>query len=99
MSAQKSAEIAARLDRLPPSRTIWTIVILISLGGIFDFYDLFFTGYVAPGLVKSGLFTPQSLGFFAALHAIQVAGVGTFVFSTFAGLWVGLVLFGRVADQ
>ena len=95
MSAQKSAEIAARLDRLPPSRTVWRIVILISLGGMFEFYDLFFTGYVAPGLVKSGLFTPKSLGFFAALHAIKIAGFGTFVFSTFAGLWVGLVLFGR----
>lgn len=33
MSEQRSAEIAARLDRLPPSRTVWTMVILISLGG------------------------------------------------------------------
>jgi MFS transporter, putative metabolite:H+ symporter len=99
MSTQKSAEIAARLDRLPPSRTVWMIVILISLGGMFEFYDLFFTGYVAPGLVKSGLFTPESLGFFAALDAIKIAGFGTFVFSTFAGLWVGLVLFGRASDR
>jgi MFS transporter, putative metabolite:H+ symporter len=53
-----SARIAARLDRLPPSRAVWTIVILISLGGVFEFYDLFFTGYVAPGMIKSGLFTP-----------------------------------------
>jgi putative MFS transporter len=99
MSSQNPAEIAARLDRLPPSRTIWTIVILISLGGIFEFYDLFFTGYVAPGLVKSGLFTAQSLGFLAGLGAIKVAGVGTFVFATFAGLWVGLVAFGRASDR
>ncbi|HQT68481.1 MAG: MFS transporter [Rhodospirillales bacterium 20-60-12] len=99
MSAQQSAAIAARLDRLPPSRTIWTIIILISLGGVFEFYDLFFTGYVAPGLIKSGLFTAQSLGFFADLGAIKVAGFGTFVFATFAGLWFGVVLFGQAADK
>src|SRR6185312_5770367 len=99
MSMQKSAEIAARLDRLPPSRTVWTMVVLISLGGVFEFYDLFFTGYVAPGMVQSGLFTPESLGIFAALTPIAVAGFGTFVFATFAGLWLGTLVFGFVADR
>jgi len=94
-----SARIAARLDRLPPSRTIWKIVLWISLGGVFEFYDLFFTAYVAPGMVKSGLFTTQSLGFFASLDSIKIAGFGTFVFCTFAGLWVGVVLFGHLADR
>ena len=96
---QKSAEIAARFDRLPPSRTVWTMVILISLGGVFEFYDLFFTGYVAPGMVRSGLFAPESLGFFSALGPLKVAGFGTFVFSTFMGLWVGALAFGQVADR
>jgi putative MFS transporter len=99
MSEVASAKIAARLDRLPPSRTIWRIILLISLGGVFEFYDLFSTGYVAPGMMRSGLFTPQSLGFFASLNAIKVAGFGTFVFSTFAGLWVGVVLFSQLADR
>ena len=99
MSEVASAKIAARLDRLPPSRTIWKIIVLISLGGVFEFYDLFSTGYVAPGMMKSGLFTPQSLGFFASLNAIKVAGFGTFVFSTFAGLWVGVVLFSQLPDR
>jgi len=99
MSEIASAKIAARLDRLPPSRTIWKIIVLISLGGVFEFYDLFSTGYVAPGMMKSGLFTPQSLGFFASLNAIKVAGFGTFVFSTFAGLWVGVVLFSQLPDR
>jgi len=94
-----SARIAARLDRLPPSRTIWKIVLWISLGGVFEFYDLFFTAYVAPGMMKSGLFTSQSLGFFASLDSIKIAGFGTFVFCTFAGLWVGVVLFGHLADR
>lgn len=99
MSIEKSAEIAARFDRLPPSRSVWKMVILLSLGGVFEFYDLFFTGYVAPGMVHSGLFTPESLGFFSALGPLKVAGFGTFVFSTFAGLWVGALLFGQVADR
>jgi MFS transporter, putative metabolite:H+ symporter len=93
------AEIAARLDRLPASRTVWTIVLLISLGCVFEFYDLFFTAYVAPGMIASGLFTQDSLGVFASLKMIQVAGFGTFVFSTFAGLWCGVVLLGRAADR
>lgn len=99
MSQQKSAEIAARIDRLPPSRTVWTMVLLISLGGVFEFYDLFFTGYVAPGMVESGLFKPESLGIFGVLAPLAVAGFGTFVFSTFAGLWLGALIFGSVADR
>jgi MFS transporter, putative metabolite:H+ symporter len=99
VSAGTSADIAARLDRLPSSRAIWTIVLLISLGCVFEFYDLFFTAYVAPGMTESGLFTQQSLGIFASLQAIRVAGFGTFVFSTFAGLWFGVVALGHAADR
>jgi MFS transporter, putative metabolite:H+ symporter len=93
------AGIAARLDRLPSSRTVWTIVLLISLGCVFEFYDLFFTAYVGPGMVDSGLFTRESLGVFASLKIIRVAGFGTFVFSTFAGLWFGVVVLGQMADR
>ncbi len=99
MPPPTAAEIAARLDRLPSSRTVWTMVVLLSFGGFFEFYDLFFTGYVAPGMVKSGLFTAASLGPMAALKVISVAGFGTFVFATFSGLWVGVLLFAQVADR
>jgi MFS transporter, putative metabolite:H+ symporter len=99
VSGASAAQIAARLDRIPASRTLWTIVVLISLGGAFEFYDLFFTAYVAPGMLKSGLFTAQSLGVFASLKALKVAGFGTFVFSTFLGLWVGVVALAQAADR
>jgi MFS transporter, putative metabolite:H+ symporter len=99
VAAVTSADIAARLDRLPSSRTVWTIVVLISFGCVFEFYDLFFTAYVAPGMIDGGLFTRESLGAFAALSIIRVAGFGTFVFSTFAGLWFGVVAFGQAADR
>jgi putative MFS transporter len=99
MSAVTPADIAARLDRLPSSRALWTIVVLISLGCVFEFYDLFFTAYVAPAMVDEGLFSAGSLGVFASLKLIRVAGFGTFVFSTFTGLWLGVVLFGQAADR
>ena len=54
---QTASSILARLDRLPATRHIWMMVTLLSLGGMFEFYDLFMTGYVIPGLVKAGMLT------------------------------------------
>jgi putative MFS transporter len=67
------------------SRT-WSHVVLISLGGFFEFYDIFFTGYIAPGLVRSGIFTPAH-------------GLASFVAAMFAGLFVGTALVSFVADR
>ena len=85
--------VGARLDRLPATRTIWTRVVLLSFGGFFEFYDLFFTGYVAPGLIRSGILTPTTPGLFGT------SGVASFVAALFAGLFVGTALFGFVADR
>jgi MFS transporter, putative metabolite:H+ symporter len=87
------ADIGARIDRLPASRAIWTRVILLSLGGCFEYYDLFLTGYVAPGLVRSGILTPTTPGLFGT------TGIASFVAALFAGLFVGTALFGFVADR
>ena len=86
-------EVAARLDRLPATRSVWTLVVLLSLGGFFEFYDLFFTGYVAPGLVRDGILTPTTPGLFGT------SGIAGFVAALFAGLFVGTLLFGFVADR
>ena len=94
-----AAELAARLDRLPMTKHIWYLVTLISLGGCFELYDLFLTAYIAPGLNKAGYFKPESLGVFNILGPYGVAGIGTFVFALFAGLFVGAILLGHVADQ
>jgi MFS transporter, putative metabolite:H+ symporter len=96
---QTAQTIAARLDRLPMTRRLWRLVLLISLGAGFEFYDIFFTAYVAPGMVKAGLFTPQSLGPFGGLTDLLGKGPATFVFATFAGLFVGAILFGALADR
>src|SRR6185312_14281988 len=46
-----------------------------------------------------GYFTPESLGPFSLLSPLHVAGIGTFVFALFAGLFVGAICLGHVADQ
>jgi len=57
-------EISRRLESLPASSYVWRLVILLSLGGCFEIYDLFFTGYIAPGLNRSGLLTTTTQAFF-----------------------------------
>jgi putative MFS transporter len=91
-AAPTAASITARLDRLPASREIWKLVILLSLGGGFELYDLLMTGYVAPGLVRSGIFSPGHTGLFGLPDQAAFASV------TFAGLFVGTIGFGYVAD-
>ena len=91
MSVTDAAGIAARLDRLPSTRTVWRLVTLLSLGGAFEFYDLFFTAYVVPGLVRGGLLAKPTLGIFS--------GPAAFVAATFAGLFLGTIAFAYVADR
>ena len=69
--------ISARLDRLPATRSMWTLVVLLSLGFFFELYDLLYSGYVAPGLVKSGILTSTTVGLFG------MTGVASFIASLF----------------
>src|SRR5271169_4819305 len=85
--------IAARLDRLPATRTIWTRVVLLSLGGFFEFYDLFFTGYIAPGLVRSHILTSPTRGLFGT------TGIASFVAAMFLGMFIGTAVFSFMADR
>jgi putative MFS transporter len=55
-----AAAISARLDRLPTTRRIWMMVVLLSLGGCFEYYDLFLTGFIAPGQRQASLATTAS---------------------------------------
>jgi MFS transporter, putative metabolite:H+ symporter len=75
------------------SSSVWWRVALISLGGFFEFYDLFFTGYIAPGLVRSGILTSTTPGLFGA------TGIAGFVAAMFSGLFVGTALVSFVADR
>ncbi|HEX5279096.1 MAG TPA: MFS transporter [Micropepsaceae bacterium] len=75
------------------TRTLWVRVILLSLGGFFEFYDLMFTGFIAPGLVKSGILTATTPGLFGT------TGIAGFVAALFAGLFVGTLILGFAADR
>ncbi|GAC1702887.1 MAG: MFS transporter [Candidatus Acidiferrum sp.] len=90
---ENAAVISARLDRLPATRYIWRLVLLLSLGGCFEFYDLFFTAYIGPGLVRSGIFSSTSGSLFG------FNGLASFVAATFAGLFIGTMIFGFAADR
>jgi len=92
-AAGSADEISRRLDSLPASAYVWRLVILLSLGGWFEVYDLFFTGYIAPGLNRSGLLTTTTQAFFG------FSGIGAFVAATFAGLFVGTFFLGFLADK
>jgi MFS transporter, putative metabolite:H+ symporter len=86
-------EISRRLESLPASSYLWRLVILLSLGGCFEIYDLFLTGYIAPGLNRSGLLTTTTESFFG------FSGIGAFVAATFAGLFAGTFFLGFLADR
>jgi putative MFS transporter len=93
-SARGAADdMARRLESLAPSSYLWRLVILLSLGGWFEVYDLFLTGYIAPGLNRSGLLTTTTQAFFG------FSGVGAFVAATFAGLFIGTFFLGFLADK
>src|ERR1051325_5289861 len=86
-------EISLRLESLTASAAVWQLVILLSLGGWFEVYGLFFTVYIAPGLNRSGLLTTTTQAFFG------FSGIGAFVAATFAGLFVGTFFLGFLADR
>lgn len=88
-----SAEIAARLDRLPPSRFLRGLILRLSLGGFFELYDLFMTAYVALGLTRVGLFSATTHAFF------DVRGFASFIGAGFAGMFVGTLAFGWLSDR
>ncbi len=93
MTTETPVTVAARLDRLPPSRHTRRLITLISLGGWFEFYDLFFTAYIAIGLFKAGIFKPTTQGLF------DLQGFASFVAALFLGLFIGTLAFSWLSDK
>ena len=93
MMTETPVTVAARLDRLPPSRHTRRLITLISLGGWFEFYDLFFTAYIAIGLFKAGIFKPTTQGLF------DLQGFASFVAALFLGLFIGTLAFSWLSDK
>ena len=91
--APTAGEISARIDRLPATRTVWRALLVLSFGMFFELYDLLFSGYIAPSLVKSGVLTPSTSGLFGT------TGVASFIAALFTGLFIGTIACGFLADR
>lgn len=85
--------VAARFDRLPMTASMWKLLMLVALGGFFELYDVYFAGYIAPGLFHAGILTPTTPTFFA------MDGLAGFLASLFIGLFIGTIAFGGLADR
>jgi putative MFS transporter len=92
MSADRRT-LAGRIDALPSSAGLWRFITLLALGGFFELYDLFETGYISSGLVAAGVFHTGSAGVFG------VADQAAFASATFLGLFVGASLLAPYADR
>lgn len=86
-------KLTARLDRLPMTRSLWIMAVLLSFGGFFDGYAIGLIGALSPGLFKAEIFTPTTAGFFG------IEGFAVFVSALFLGFFV-VTLFGSfIADR
>ena len=88
-----TGSIAARLDALPRTGPAWALILMVSLGGVFEFYDLMMTAYISPGLVQAGMFHEGKAGL------LGQGDQATFAAATFLGLFIGTAAFARVADR
>jgi MFS transporter, putative metabolite:H+ symporter len=90
---ERGAAVEARLDRIPASPYLWKLIVLLSLGGFFEFYELFMTAFISPGLIRSGIFHVGSNGLFHLPDQASFASV------TFLGLFLGTITLGGIADR
>ncbi|HEV2963158.1 MAG TPA: MFS transporter [Candidatus Angelobacter sp.] len=86
-------QVAARLDRLPPCGYLRGLVARISVGGFFELYDLFMTGYIAVGFIHAGIFTATTS------NPLDVSGFASFVGAGFAGMFLGTLVFSWFSDR
>ena len=77
--------VAARLNRLPPTRTHRHATIIAGIGSFFDLFDIFLAGIL--GTVLTQQFALDRLWLPAALS------------SAFIGMFIGAIALGRFADR
>jgi MFS transporter, putative metabolite:H+ symporter len=92
-AATDAEKLTARLDRLPMTRSLWMMAILLTLGGFFDSYAIGMIGALGPGLFKAKIFTPTTVSFFG------MTGFASFVSSLFAGFLIAALFVSHVADR
>jgi MFS transporter, putative metabolite:H+ symporter len=77
--------VAARMDRLPITRTHRRATVAVGLGLFFEFYEVFLASVLSTVLVKQ----------FHLSNALLPAVLA----STFVGMFLGALLLGRMADR
>src|ERR1700735_1839379 len=92
-TATAAERLTARLDRLPMTRALWVMAILLTFGGFFDGYAIGLIGALGPGLFKSGIFTATTVIFFG------MPGFASFVAALFAGFFIATLLVSFIADR
>ena len=90
---QAAAMVSARIDRLPAARPLWGLLARISFGAFFEIYETALTSLLAPMLVAAGIFHKGKGGLFG------LPDLATFAFATFAGLFLGALVFSVMADR
>lgn len=89
----KINSLANRIDALPASAGLWRFITLLALGGFFELYDLFQTGYISSGLIAENIFHIGSEGVFG------ISDQAAFASATFLGLFIGASLLAPYADR
>lgn len=91
MDSTPSSELKSRFDRLaevldslPMNRAQWTIILLVSLGALFDAVEQYNSGYAAPSLIK--------------VWGISATQVGLLTTVTFGAMAVGSLIAGILGD-
>lgn len=92
-SCSVNTTIAGRIDALPSSKSLWSFISLLALGGFFELYDLFETGYISSGLLVEKIFHLGSEG------GLGFSDQAAFASATFLGLFIGASLLAKYADR
>jgi MFS transporter, putative metabolite:H+ symporter len=77
--------IAARIERISVGKFHRRFIALVSLGGWFDFYDIYMMAYIGAALQQSG---------FLSLHQFT-----TVIAAGFLGMFTGTIVFGMGSDR
>ncbi|WP_420911304.1 MFS transporter [Winslowiella iniecta] len=93
VSTSKNNNLVNRIDALPASAGLWRFITLLALGGFFELYDLFQTGYISSGLIAENIFHIGSEGVFG------ISDQAAFASATFLGLFIGASLLAPYADR
>ncbi|MCE9897947.1 MFS transporter [Raoultella terrigena] len=92
-AGQPHSSLTSRIDALPASFGLWSFITLLALGGFFELYDLFQTGYISTGLLAENIFHVGAQGIFG------ISDQAAFASATFFGLFIGASLLAPLADK